>query len=72
MSDIMETIRLLDPLLLWCTYLAAMCVGAYLIVLTHRRVKTPPDVVYYNGRRDDSVPESIRRAHGPTEESEDR
>jgi len=40
-NEIVTTLQLVDPLLLWCGYLAAMCVGLYLIVITHPRVKPP-------------------------------
>ena len=71
MHDFLQTVRLVDPLLLWCVYLVILCVGLYLIELTHPRVKSDRDMVYYNSRRDDGVPTAKQRAPGPIEESEE-
>ena len=71
MKDFLQTLRMLDPLLLWCVYLAALCIGMYLILITHLRVKPPRHGVYYNSRRDDSVPPAQPRASGPTGERDE-
>ena len=71
MADFLQTVLLLDPLILWCGYLIVMCIGTYLIVLTHPRVKTTDDVVYYKCRRDDVAPPSDQRASGSIEERQD-
>ena len=68
MTDALQTLRMLDPLLLWCTYLVVLCAGLFLIVVTHPRVKPPRHGVYYNSRRDDGVPPTQPRVPGPTEE----
>jgi hypothetical protein len=67
-KDFLQTLRMLDPLLPWCLYLAALCIGMYLILITHPRVKPPRHGVYYNSRRDDSVPPTQTRANRSADE----
>jgi len=68
MEDFLLTVRMLDPLLLWCLYFIIIAAGVYVIVITHPRVKSPKNEVYYNSRRDDNVSPTPHWAPEPTDE----